>query len=124
MEDGYFWARHHDGSEFVVKREDGKFYAAGIESPLSNFTSDTQIVCRVIKPDDMPQSYADLGGKQRDTHMDGDALGLEVMYWKSTGEIRWFRPPRADDSQLVLQQLWERVTGERDWRNVPTCLSD
>lgn len=66
------------------------------------------------------------GAKHRGTNMPVDLEGaqLEALYWKPTGELRWFRPPRGTDNDRVLQQLWERVTGERSWRDVPTCLAD
>ena len=53
-----------------------------------------------------------------------DALEIEALYWRPTGEMRWFRPPGASDHEKELQVLWERVTGERAWRTVPTCLAD
>jgi hypothetical protein len=66
------------------------------------------------------------GGKNRGTTMpiDMGAVEIEAMMWKPTGELRWFRPPRGTDNDRVLQQLWERVTGERSWRDVPVCLAD
>ena len=47
---------------------------------------------------------------------------LEAALWRATSELRWFRPYRAFDHEARLEQLWERVTGEREWRPVPTCL--
>ena len=49
---------------------------------------------------------------------------LEALMWKPTNELRWFRPIGATDTEVILQALWERVTGERQWRDVPTVLAD
>jgi hypothetical protein len=51
-------------------------------------------------------------------------VGIEEKFWEPTPQLRWFRPPGGNDNDLVLQQLWERITGERDWRIVPTFLAD
>jgi hypothetical protein len=51
-------------------------------------------------------------------------IEAEQRFWEPTAHLRWFRPPGCDDNERVLQQLWERVTGEREWRTVPTCLAD
>lgn len=48
----------------------------------------------------------------------------DAAYWKPTGELRWRRPAHGDDNDLVLQQLWQRFTGEREWRNVPCFFED
>ena len=55
--------------------------------------------------------------------LDLEACRLEEMQWQPTGGLRWFRPPGADDTEKVLQQLYERNTGERQWRTVTTCLA-
>jgi hypothetical protein len=56
--------------------------------------------------------------------IDVEGAELEGFLWKPTGEMRWYRPKHADDTQLQLQVLWERATGEREWRPVPTFLED
>jgi hypothetical protein len=56
--------------------------------------------------------------------IDIEDIKLEELYWSCTSRLRWFRPPGGSDNDLQLQQLWERVTGERAWRIVPTCLAD
>jgi len=56
--------------------------------------------------------------------IDVEAVEIEGMLWKPTGELRWFRSAGRDDTEKVLQQLYERVTGERTWRVVPTLLED
>lgn len=56
--------------------------------------------------------------------IDMEAVEIEAMMWKPTGELRWYRPSGRDDAEKVLQQLYERVTGERTWRAVETCLAD
>ena len=55
---------------------------------------------------------------------DDDATDLEEVLWKATGEVRWYRPPGGTDADIRLEQLYERVTGERDWRPVRTVLED
>jgi hypothetical protein len=56
--------------------------------------------------------------------IDPEAIRLEEGMWIATPQLRWFRPPRGNDTDLRLEQLYERVTGEREWRLVPTCLAD
>ena len=46
------------------------------------------------------------------------------FFWSPTMQLRWYRPPRGDDTQIQLEQLFERVTGERQWRPVQTILAD
>lgn len=56
--------------------------------------------------------------------IDLEAVALEAMMWRLTGELRWRRPKGGNDNDLRLEQLWERVTGEREWRVVPTLLEN
>ena len=56
--------------------------------------------------------------------IDIEAADLEMMMWKPTGEMRYYRPRGGNDNDLRLELLWERVTGERNWRPVPTILED
>ncbi len=56
--------------------------------------------------------------------IDIEAIRLENIQWNATPQLRWFRPPSGTYTDIVLQQLWERVTGERQWRTVETCLAD
>lgn len=49
---------------------------------------------------------------------------LEAGMWRPTPELRWYRPARGDNNDRVLQQLWQRVTGERTWRAVDVVLED
>lgn len=56
--------------------------------------------------------------------LDVEGAQLEAMLWKPTGQIRWRRPKGCTDNECVLEQLYERVTGERDWQPVPTLLED
>ncbi len=56
--------------------------------------------------------------------LDLEGTELEQMLWKATGQIRWRRPKGCNDSERVLEQLWERVTGERSWHPVQTLLED
>lgn len=56
--------------------------------------------------------------------LDLEGAELEGLMWKATGELRWWRPYRGSDNDFELQQLWERVTGEREWRIVPKIMED
>jgi hypothetical protein len=56
--------------------------------------------------------------------LDLEGAEIEEFYWSANARIRWRRPKGADDNELVLEQLYERVTGERQWRPVPTLLDD
>lgn len=49
--DGWFWARHVDGTVFVVLREDGQWLACGLEGSLN---SDFEPAKQIIKPIPMP----------------------------------------------------------------------
>lgn len=55
---------------------------------------------------------------------DAEGADIEAMMWRPTGQLRWRRPARGSDTDLILEQLWERVTGERSWRPVPTMHED
>ena len=55
---------------------------------------------------------------------DKDAAKIEAAMWLATGQLRWRRPRRGSDTDKVLEVLWERVTGEREWRPVGTFLED
>lgn len=56
--------------------------------------------------------------------IDVEGAELEGMLWKPTGELRWHRPKNGHDTDIVLEILWERATGERQWRPVQTVLED
>jgi hypothetical protein len=56
--------------------------------------------------------------------LDLEANDLEQMMWKPTTELRYFRPKGGDDTDIRLEALWERVTGERRWVPVKTVLED
>lgn len=56
--------------------------------------------------------------------IDLEGAELEGLMWKPTGELRWHRPLYGHDTDRVLEMLWERATGERSWRPVPTIMED
>ena len=56
--------------------------------------------------------------------LDNEEVELENFLWKATGELRWRRPKGGTDNDLILEILWERVTGERHWQPIPTLLED
>ena len=56
--------------------------------------------------------------------VDVESAEFEALHWKPTGQLRWFRPKGCSDNEKELQILWERVTGEREWQKVGTCLED
>ena len=52
MADGYYLARHHDDSTFVVLREDSLWYACGVQEPLNDrFHPDIQIIRKIDTSD-------------------------------------------------------------------------
>ena len=55
---------------------------------------------------------------------DLEAARIEEMMWRPTGQMRWRRPANAFDTEKILEQLWERHTGERSWREVQTYFED
>lgn len=56
--------------------------------------------------------------------IDLEAVDLEEALWQATPRLRRYRPPGGDDTDIVLQQMYERVTGERQWRPIQTVLAD
>lgn len=49
----------------------------------------------------------------------------DESHWKLTGELRWRRPSRGNDSDVILEQRWEEtMTGEKVWRPVPKMMED
>lgn len=58
------------------------------------------------------------------TGIDMEGAELEAVYWQPTMQLRWRRPRGCNDTEMVLEQLWERVTGERSWHLVETLLED
>jgi hypothetical protein len=50
LADGYYWARHHDGTTFIVLREGPSWYTVGVEPPIINFDV-RQIIMPVPRPD-------------------------------------------------------------------------
>ena len=56
--------------------------------------------------------------------IDMEAVELEMLYWKPTGELRFVVPAGHTRDEATLEQLWERVTGERAWRIVPVVIQD
>jgi hypothetical protein len=47
-EEGYYWARHEDGTTFVVLREGGKWFAPGVHKSIG--LSPTQVMERISQP--------------------------------------------------------------------------
>ena len=56
--------------------------------------------------------------------VDLEAMRMEEMMWLPLGGLRWRRPSGASDDEKILEQLYERHTGERVWREVKTYLED
>lgn len=49
----------------------------------------------------------------------------DIIHWKPTGELRWYRPKHGGDVDFELQQRWiETMTGETAWRSVPKFMED
>lgn len=49
--EGYYWARHDDGTLFVVLAQDGQWYACGVHAPLNEEFKAAQIVCPIPQPE-------------------------------------------------------------------------
>lgn len=56
--------------------------------------------------------------------IDPEGAKIEEAMWQCLPQLRWYRPRGATDDEKLLQQLWERITGERHWRTVPYMLED
>ena len=56
--------------------------------------------------------------------IDLEAAEIEQMSWSQTMQLRWYRPQGGNDYDMRLEQLWERITGERQWRPIQTVLED
>lgn len=54
----------------------------------------------------------------------GEAEFSNSAYWHPTMQLRFYRPKGGNDTDVRLEQLWERVTGERHWRPVQTLFAD
>jgi len=50
MTDGYYWARHDDGTTFVVLLEGGDWYTVGILAPITDTFRECQVICAVPRP--------------------------------------------------------------------------
>jgi hypothetical protein len=49
--DGYYWARHFDGTAFVVKRDGPCWHCCGVETPIN---PDFEAAKQIIKPIPVP----------------------------------------------------------------------
>lgn len=56
--------------------------------------------------------------------VDMDAVRREEFMWEPTRRLRWHRPKGGSDNDIVLEQLFERMSGECQWRPVQTILED
>lgn len=50
FEDGHYWAKHFDGTWFIVLRDAPNWYCCGVEHSLSSFSPEKQIVCSCKPP--------------------------------------------------------------------------
>jgi hypothetical protein len=48
MQEGYYWARHTDGTTFVVLLEDGDWYCCAVHDAI-DFDEST-IICKIASP--------------------------------------------------------------------------
>lgn len=53
-----------------------------------------------------------------------DKEKIDALRWTPTGQLRKFRPKGGNDNDIRLEQLYESVTGETEWRPVPVVLED
>lgn len=50
-EDGYYWARHDDGTAFVVLLQDGWWFTPGVGYPINNTFRPSQLIMPIKRPD-------------------------------------------------------------------------
>lgn len=51
LREGYYWARHPDGTAFVVLFDEGLWYAPGIGAPINDTFDQDQIIKPLDRPD-------------------------------------------------------------------------
>ncbi len=49
-QEGYYWARHFDGTTFVVYLEKGSWYTVGVQNAINETFSVTQIIKPIMEP--------------------------------------------------------------------------
>lgn len=49
--DGYYWARHRDGTRFIVFREDGHWYCCGVHNSIDEDFDTSQNVSLAKPPE-------------------------------------------------------------------------
>lgn len=49
LREGYYWAKHTDGTTFVTLFEKGEFYVPGVDVPVSQ-TIRQRILYRIVEP--------------------------------------------------------------------------
>lgn len=55
---------------------------------------------------------------------DADKAVVDRMRWTPTGRLRKLLPKGGTDADARLEQLYESVTGELEWRPVPTVVEE
>ena len=65
MPDGYYWARHPDGSYFVVLHENDLWYCCGLGFPMADF-HESQVVMPLHKPVNDMDEWRTIKGISKD----------------------------------------------------------
>jgi len=48
VKDGYYWARHYDGTAFIIHRDEGQWWISGCRTPVTNFNTD--LIIQPVQP--------------------------------------------------------------------------
>lgn len=51
LSEGYYWARHDDGSTFVVLLDGGNWFVPGVSRPINAKFWESQVICPIPRPD-------------------------------------------------------------------------
>jgi hypothetical protein len=55
---------------------------------------------------------------------DDKKVAVDKLRWTPTGRLRYWRPLGVSEQVVELQQLYESVTGELEWREVPEVAEE
>jgi len=47
LSEGYYWARHDDGTTFIVLLEDGNWFVPGVARPINARFRESQVICPI-----------------------------------------------------------------------------
>ena len=55
---------------------------------------------------------------------DDKKVAVDKLRWTPTSRLRYWRPLGVSEQVVELQQLYESVTGELEWREVPEVAEE